>query len=123
MGYTRINKQTLPVAGAALTLTDYDSVTSPAVDGMKFANDGHTYLYAINNNGGSDEAVVTVVSSGTVNGLALADVSVPLSAGEDVFFGPLPVDAFNVQSGTNSNDVLITVTGDAQADVDFGVFS
>ena len=117
MAYTQIPVQTLTTAGVALTWTANDTEAT----GMKFQNDGNTYLGVLNGNEGADAAVVTIISSGTVNGLALANVSKTIAAGDLYQFARLPIDAFNVQSGTDINSVLITITGDAAADVSFAL--
>ena len=121
MAYTQIPLQTLSNAGDTLVWTDNDLLTEPTPDGMKFQNDGNTYLIAINGNESTDTATVTLISSGTVNGLALANVAKEIAAGDFYIFGRLPVEAWNVQSGIDINSVLITVTGDAAADVSFAL--
>ena len=121
MAYTQIPLQTLSNAGDTLVWTDNDLLTEPTPDGMKFQNDGNTYLIAINGNEAADTATVTLISSGTVNGLALANVAKEIAAGDFCIFGRLPVEAWNVQSGIDINSVLITVTGDAAGDVAFAL--
>ena len=122
MAYTQIPLQTLSNAGDTMVWTLNDLITDPLPTGMKFQNDGNTYLIAMNNNEAAATATVTLASSGTVNGLALANVSKEIAAGGEFFvFGRLPIEAWNVQSGPDINSVLITVTG-ATADVAFALF-
>lgn len=122
MAYTQIPLQTLSNAGDTLVWTENDTTTVPTPTGMKFQNDGNTYLLVINGNEAAATATVTLASSGTVNGLALANVSKEIAAGAFYIFGRLPIEAWNVQSGPDINSVLITVTGDAAADVAFALF-
>ena len=121
MAYTQIPLQTLSNAGDTIVWTLNDLITDPLPTGMKFQNDGNTYLIAINNNEAAATATVTLASSGTVNGLALANVSKEIAAGAFHIFGRLPIEAWNVQSGPDINSVLITVTGDAAPDVAFAL--
>lgn len=81
-------------------------------DGSTFANDGRTFLHLKNTNGTARN--VTIASSVTVDGLAVADVTVqiPLTSG-DKMIGPFEPGIF----GTT-----VTITFDAVADLTIQAF-
>lgn len=73
-------------------------------------NDGKTLLHV--KNGGTVATIVTLVSPGTVGGLAIADKTVSVAAGVDTFIGKLPPGIYN-DTGSNvsvsfSIDTLVT---------------
>lgn len=67
------------------------------VAGDKFANDGRQFAYFKNASGGS--ITVTVVTAKTVDGLAVADRTVALAAGEEKLIGPFDKDTYNDTDG------------------------
>jgi hypothetical protein len=70
-------------------------VTADATNGNHFANDGNTLLMVF---GVTATKAVTVVTSGTVGGLAVADLPArPVAAGEYHLMGPFPVALFGSQ--------------------------
>lgn len=88
------------MARTTLTVQNIDRVgLTPALaaanaDGSSFANDGRTYLQV--KNGSGAPITVTVQTPGTVDGLAVADltVTVPATTG-DKKIGPFPVGVYN----------------------------
>ncbi|MBW2559218.1 MAG: hypothetical protein JRE40_00035 [Deltaproteobacteria bacterium] len=75
-------------------------------NGMYFTNRGDSVLHFINNSGGA--ITVTIVSAKTVQGLAIADISVVVGAGTEEFIKPLPSSIFNNALG----QVDIDLSGD-----------
>lgn len=96
---------------AALTVQDIvragleASYSAVLTAGNTFTNDGsRTFIHVVN---GSTAMVVTIVTSQTSDGLAVADRTVSVGANEEHFIGPFPV---NVYGST------VTVTVDDQTD-------
>ena len=58
-----------------------------------FVNDGKTIIHVVNASGSAD--TVAIVSTATVDGLAVADAGGSVPAGEDRFFGPFKPSIFN----------------------------
>lgn len=79
--------------------------------GDQFLNDGRTILYVKNTNAAS--RTVTIVTSPTVAGLALADVAVVVAQNEEKLIGPFDPRYFNDSNGfvqiTYSSEVDVTV--------------
>src|SRR5687767_2011294 len=73
--------------------------TAANVDGHSSANTGKEALYVTNGSGGSIN--VTVVTPGTVDGLAVADRVIAVPAGQSRIIGPFPPLAYD-QPGTNA---------------------
>ena len=67
-------------------------------DYHKFLNDGRTFLFLI---GGTADCLLTVQTPGTVDGLAIDDVTftVPLGATEFRMMGPFPPSIYNQADG------------------------
>lgn len=61
--------------------------------GDEFVNDGGVMVWVTN--GGASERTVTIVSQETVDGLAVADRTVAVPAGEERLIGPFPVSTYN----------------------------
>jgi len=59
-----------------------------------FVNDGRTFLFLI---GGTANCEITILTPGTVDGLAIADLvfDIPLGATEYRIMGPFPTDIYN----------------------------
>lgn len=57
----------------------------------------HTVLHL--KNGNAAACVVTLVTPGTAEGLAIADLTVSVPAGADKFIGPLPANLFRGADG------------------------
>lgn len=80
------------VSGALL------GAVAAAGGGDTFVNNGSTLLYLKNGSGGS--ITVTIITAGaTRQGVAIADVSVVLAAGEERVVGPFDPSDFNGASG------------------------
>ena len=84
--------------GTSTTVINSGLVTS---DTYTFSNDGRVFLHFTKTGAGS--ATITVTSQATVQGLAVANltVTVPATTG-DVFMGPFPTSIFNDSSGNVS---------------------
>lgn len=82
------------MARSALTVQEVTTLgldpayTSANADGNWFANNGRTLFHAMNGSGGS--ITITVQHPGTMDGLAVADLTVAVPAGEDRMIGPFP---------------------------------
>jgi hypothetical protein len=77
--------------------------------GDEFDNDGRTFFHIINANG--SDRTATFVTSVTVDGLAVGDVAVVVTAGEERMVGPFPPSIFN------DTDGHVNVTYSAVTDV------
>lgn len=79
--------------------------------GDQFLNDGRTILYVKNVNAAS--RTVTIVTSPTIAGLAIADVAVVVAENEEKLIGPFDPRYFNDGNGfvqvTYSSEVGVTV--------------
>lgn len=79
-------------------LSDQDlAPESCAGGGDQFLNDGRTILYFKNTN--ASDRTITIVTSGTVIGLAIADVTLTISQNEEKAIGPLDPRYFNDGNG------------------------
>lgn len=71
------------------------ATTGDAANGHQVSNqDGRVYIHAKNTNSGSTARTITFTTTGTVAGLAIADVTHSLAAGALGFFGPFDRQAF-----------------------------
>ncbi|KXK51953.1 MAG: hypothetical protein UZ13_01509 [Chloroflexi bacterium OLB13] len=90
--------------------SDLDAAAAAGA-GDQFLNDGRTILYVKNTNAAS--RTVTIVTSPTVAGLALADVAVVVAQNEEKLIGPFDPRYFNDSNGfvqiTYSSEVDVTV--------------
>lgn len=84
---------------------------SAASGGDEFANTGTEIVHVKNGSGGS--VTVTVATTQEVEGLAVADVSVAIPAGEDRFIGPFRQKTFNASDDnvdvTYSSETSVTL--------------
>ncbi len=81
------------------------SLGAAAGGGDEFANDGETFLWV--NNGGGGNITVTLVTQATVDGLAVADRTVTVNAGQQKFIGDLEKAIYNDTNGR----VQVTYSG------------
>lgn len=114
MAYTAMTVQRVNKSGAAL------AYTSTAGDGLKFSNDGATYVDLWNN--GASSATVTISTPNTYQGLAVDDITVSLTAGQHKIAGPFPTELFNVASGTDAGCIRLVAGGTGAADIDAAAF-
>lgn len=77
-----------PISRSGLTPT-YGGVNS---DGHSLANAGQEFFHVKT---GGTICTVTVLTPGNVDGLAIADRPVVISANSERFFGPYPPDIYN----------------------------
>jgi hypothetical protein len=90
-------------------LTAADTVPH-TTDGAKFSNDGSVELLIRNTGAGAH--TVTIQTPQTVEGLAVAELSIgPLAAAACVLVGRFPPATFNQQSGTDLGYVYVDVVG------------
>lgn len=90
---------------ATLTVVDCvrsgvaNTVTAAIAEGAKFANDGQTFLYCLDTVG---NAVLTFKTPGTVDGLAIAEMTatVVADATAGALIGPFPPSIYNQSDGT-----------------------
>lgn len=73
--------------------------------GDVFVNDGNIVI--IVENGSAGDITVTATSTGTVQGLAIADPAIVVTAGEERMIGPFDPAIFNNSSG----QVALTYSG------------
>lgn len=81
--------------------------TSANGDGHYILNNGRMFVHLVNGSGG--DITATVEHPGTVDGLAVADLAVVVTAGQDRMIGPFGPN-FN-QSGTYAGYIKITFSG------------
>ncbi len=76
----------------------------------QFTNDGKTFIHV--KNGGGSPDVVTIVSQNSEDGLAVADRTVSVTAGEERMIGPLLPHVYNDGDGlvNFSHSFITTVT-------------
>lgn len=111
MADVRLTVQQFTRAGNGLKPTFKSDM---GADTYYFANSGRTLLY-VRNTGGS-ASVVTLVTTKTVDGLAVADRThtVPATTGDN-FLGPYPTTTYNNATGeigftlTNPGDTEVAV--------------
>ena len=83
-----------PVPSATLTARAESAVLNAPTDEWTLANDGRVLLQFVNDHATQD-GVVTVVSTETVDGLAVADRDYTVPATETTaFIGPFPVETY-----------------------------
>lgn len=112
MAYTNIPVVVPSAAGVSMTPTAVDDS-----NGNKIANDGHVLL-SIENTSETDSAVVTIESTKTVGGLAVADQAITLALGTAKLAGPFPPEIYNQPAGgTDAGYLHITFSGAGAADV------
>ena len=70
---------------------------SCAAGGDQFLNDGRTICYFKNTN--ATTRTVTIATSGTVEGIAIADIAVTVAQNEERIIGPFNPAYFNDSSG------------------------
>lgn len=71
--------------------------TAAVADGAKFANDGRMFVDVVNDSASSIN--VTAQTPVTVDGLAVTDLVVAVSAGESRKIGPFPPNIYNQSDG------------------------
>lgn len=85
-----LSPQTVTRSGLAATYA------SAASGGDQFLNNGKMLLHVKN---GATDCNVTVSTPNTVDGLAIADLTVTVSASTEEFIGPFPASIYNDSSG------------------------
>lgn len=73
------------------------SFTAANVDGHEINNSGRMFLYV--KNGDASPITVTIVTPGTVDGLAVADKTVTVPATDEEVIGPFPPQYYNQAPG------------------------
>jgi hypothetical protein len=93
MARTALSVQSIVRAGLSPTYT------AANVDGHSVANEGkQTFIHV--KNGGASPITVTIPTPGSVDGLAVADRTVNVPAGEERMIGPFPAAFYNQADGT-----------------------
>ena len=92
------------MARTAVTATQIDR-SGDQVTGAAANVDGHSVtwrdtLFFYVNNGSGSAVTVTVDTPGTVDGLAITDLTLSVPAGEDRIFGPFPADYYRQSDGS-----------------------
>lgn len=97
--------QTITRAGLEETLA------AAAAGGDSFPNDGRVFLYA--RNGDVSDKTVTIATQKTVDGKAVADDAIVVTAAEERMIGPFPPGLYNDSNGrvqvTYSAETSVTV--------------
>ena len=71
--------------------------TAANVDGHSIPNNGRMFHHV--KNGGGSDITVTVDTPGTVDGLAIGNLAVVVTAGEERMIGPFPPGVYNQSTG------------------------
>lgn len=98
-------RDTIPTYSASPAGQTVTYLAATAANNALVENNGRVVLIANNATGGSLN--VTVVTGGTVGGLAIADQVIAVAAGATRLLGPFPVDTFN-QPGTSTLHVDVS---------------
>ncbi len=85
--------QALVRSGNGLAGTERDG----HADGHSVVNDGH--VIAVLRNSGAGSHTTTIQTPGTIDGLALADLTVVVAAGATKYVGPFPKGVYNQADG------------------------
>ena len=91
MAMTDLTPQTIVRTGLAMT---YEAAN---VDGEMIPNAGRMFLHV--KNGSAVSVTVTVDTPGLVDGLAVAQLTVAIPAGQERMIGPFPPGVYNQSSG------------------------
>lgn len=104
---------------ATLTIQDITrsgleaTYAAAASGGDKFANNGRVMIHI--KNGDASDHTVTVDIPKTVDGQAVTDISVTVTASEERFIGPFPPSIYN------DSDGYVNLTYDAVTSVTIGI--
>jgi len=92
------DRATLPVQDCVRGGVTATGVAAIA-EGCKFANDGQTFLYCLDTVG---DAILTIKTPGTIDGLAIAEHTVTVTAHATIgeLIGPFPPSIYNQTDGT-----------------------
>lgn len=83
--------------------------TAAVGDGHSVLNDGRlTFVHVVNGSG--SEVTITIPTPGSVDGLAVADRTVAVPAGEERMIGPFPTATYNQADGTVHVDYSATTS-------------
>ena len=74
----------------------------------KFLNNGRTLVHVVN--GGGTSLTVTIVTPAQVDGLAVADRTVTIAAGQSRFIGPFPKNVYNDNDGYTTLEFSATTS-------------
>lgn len=114
------------MARTALTVTKitrdgaFVAAVAGTVDGLMFKNNGRTFIDVTN--GGAATRTLTVVTTRTVLGLDVADLTVNVAAGATTVIGPFPPADFN-NSGTDANMVYLNFPAGNEGDLSVSAYS
>lgn len=97
-----------------VTRTGIAATYNAAASGDKFRPDERTMLHVVN--GDSSSHTITIVTPGTVNGLAIADLVVTVPNGASRMIGPFPAGTFAA-----SADGLASITWSATTSMTWAV--
>lgn len=114
------NRATLTVTNVIRQGGVAETTYSADGDGHKFNNNGETWIRVYN--AYTDTITATFVTPGTVDGLAVADLDVPVSAGAVRLIGNFPPGRFNQEDGTVYLNWNTAVTGSVASSVTVGAF-
>lgn len=106
MPRTNLNVAPLNRAGV------FEPGVASTVDGHMFGNDGQTFV-EVQNSSATVAHSVTIVTGGTSEGLAVADVVVPLPVSSRRLIGPFPKETFDQPSGADRGRVYLNYSAAA----------
>ena len=121
MARAELTVDTPSFTSIALTETAVDAADTG--DGDAFANNGRVYFLMIDFDA-ADTLTFDTISGGTVDGLAVADITNTVTAGVDVglttakLFGPFDPGTFNQPTGDFTGMIELDYTGTAAAITD-----
>lgn len=109
MARTVLTSQTTNRSGLTVSYTAGD-----AANGHEFNNDGETKIVHVKN-GGVGTLTITIPTPGTVDGLAIADRTVTVGAGVEMFIGPFKNSRYG-NNGASAGSGLVDVYLDLDVD-------
>lgn len=101
------------IAAQQITVSGLEATYTAAASSQTFDNDGTVFLH-VKNGDGSDHDI-TLTTAGTVAGLAIADATITVTAGEERLIGRFPQGAFNDGNGQ------VAITWSATTSMTFAV--
>lgn len=113
---TRDSITATPLANTGIT----ESLSAASGDGHSFTNTGDEFVIVTNDY--TDTVTMTVVTGGTIGGLAIADVDVAVAAGATAIVGPFQTGIFNQSSGDIYLNWNAAVTSTVADSVTLAVF-
>jgi len=115
----RTNVPVIPVTRLGVLAGSTGPEVAGTSDGLKVSNDGAVWISMRNSGAGSH--TMTFPTPQTVDGQAVADMTIAVANGVTTLVGPFPPSTFNVQSGDDLGYLYIDISG-TQSEMKFLAF-